>query len=89
MAVLVDQGEPHPLAGVPAECRGWPTGAVVVGIGTFLTWRLGFDPGGGITTIDWLAAPQQSLVSVTAGAVYHDGLGELEVGAPPARLVSA
>jgi hypothetical protein len=51
---------------------------VVVGIGTFLTWQLGFDPRGGITTIDWLVTPQQSLLSVTAGAVYHDGLGELE-----------
>jgi Domain of unknown function (DUF4037) len=78
IAVLVDQGEPHPLAGVPAEFRGWPTEAVVVSIGTFLTWQLGFDPRGGITTIDWLVTPQQSLLSVTAGAVYHDGLGELE-----------
>jgi hypothetical protein len=25
LAVLVDQGEPHLLAGVPAEFRGWPT----------------------------------------------------------------
>jgi hypothetical protein len=78
VAVLVDQGEPHQLSGVPAEFRGWPTEAVVVGIGTFLTWQLGFDPRGGITTIDWLVTPQQSLLSVTAGAVYHDGLGELE-----------
>jgi hypothetical protein len=51
----------------------------VVGIGTFLTWHLGFDPRGGITTTDWLVTPQQSLLSVTAGAVYHDGLGELEL----------
>jgi Domain of unknown function (DUF4037) len=78
VAVLVDHGEPHPLAGVPAEFRGWPTEVVVVGIGTFLTWQLGFDPRGGITTTDWLVTPQQSLLSVTAGAVYHDGLGELE-----------
>jgi hypothetical protein len=47
-------------------------------LGTFLTWQLGFDPRGGITTTDWLVTPQQSLLSVTAGAVYHDGLGELE-----------
>ena len=47
----------------------------MVSIGTFLTWQLGFDPRGGITTIDWLVTPQQSLLSVTAGAVYHDGLG--------------
>jgi hypothetical protein len=42
--VLVDQGEPHPLAGVPVEFRGSATEVVVVGIGTFLTWQLGFDP---------------------------------------------
>lgn len=77
LAVLVDHGEPHPLAGVPAEFRGWPTEVVVVGIGTFLAGQLGFDPRGGITIGDWLVTPQQSLLSVTAGAVYHDGLGEL------------
>jgi hypothetical protein len=76
--VLVEAGGPEPLAGVPAEFRGWPTEVVVVGIGTFLTWQLGFDPRGGISTRDWLVTPQQSLASVTSGAVYHDGLGELE-----------
>jgi Domain of unknown function (DUF4037) len=78
LAVLVAEGGPLPLDGVPAEFRGWPTEAVVVGIGTFLTWQLGFDPRAGISTRDWLVTPQQSLASVTAGAVYHDGLGELE-----------
>jgi hypothetical protein len=42
LAVLVEQGDPYPLAGVPAEFRGWPTEVVVVGIGTFLTWQLGW-----------------------------------------------
>lgn len=78
LAVLVEAGDPEPLAGVPARFRGWPTEVVVVGIGTFLTWHLGFDPRAGISTRDWLVTPQQSLASVTAGAVYHDGLGELE-----------
>jgi hypothetical protein len=78
LAVLVEAGDPEPLAGVPARFRGWPTEVVVVGIGTFLTWHLGFDPRAGISTRDWLVTPQQSLASVAAGAVYHDGLGELE-----------
>jgi Domain of unknown function (DUF4037) len=78
LVVLVEAGGPEPLDGVPAEFRGWPTEVVVVGIGTFLTWQLGFDPRAGISTRDWLVTPQQSLASVTAGAVYHDGLGELE-----------
>lgn len=78
LAVLVEAGEPEPLAGVPTRFRGWPTEVVVVGIGTFLTWHLGFDPRAGISTRNWLVTPQQSLASVTTGAVYHDGLGELE-----------
>jgi len=40
--------------------------------------RLGFDPQGGVAPIDWLATPQQLLLEVTAGAVFHDGLGALE-----------
>ena len=78
LAVLVEAGPPEPLADVPARFRGWPTEVVVVGIGAFLTGQLGFDPRTGISTKDWLVTPQQSLASVTAGAVYHDGLGELE-----------
>ena len=31
----------------------------------------------GCSTRDWLAAPQQLLLEVTAGAVFHDGLEEL------------
>lgn len=30
-----------------------------------------------MTTADWLLAPQQLLLGVTRGAVFHDGLGEL------------
>jgi hypothetical protein len=43
----------------------------------FASW-LGIDPAAGLTAADWLALPQQKLLEVTAGAVYHDGLGELE-----------
>ena len=89
VAVLVEEGEPHPLAGIPAQFRGWPTEVVVVGIGTFLTWQLGFDPRGGITTTDWLVTPQQSLLSVTAGAVYPRRARRTGASAPPAGLVSA
>ncbi|MEU6014376.1 DUF4037 domain-containing protein [Streptomyces sp. NPDC047515] len=39
--------------------------------------RLGFDPGEDITPADWLATPTQRLAEVTAGAVFHDGLGRL------------
>src|SRR5918911_300124 len=30
-----------------------------------------------VTVVDWLTLPQQKLLEVTAGRVYHDGLGEI------------
>jgi hypothetical protein len=39
--------------------------------------QLGFDPLGGVTAGDWLSAPQQRLLGVTAGAVFRDDMGEL------------
>ncbi|MFI6653870.1 DUF4037 domain-containing protein [Streptomyces sp. NPDC050529] len=45
--------------------------------GAWFTAHLGFDPRTGITLADWLATPTQLLAEVTAGAVFHDGLGEL------------
>jgi hypothetical protein len=46
-----------------------------------LTHWLGVDPLGALTALDWLLMPQQKLLEITAGRVFHDGLGELE----PAR----
>src|SRR5829696_3968716 len=43
-----------------------------------LTHLLGADPFGALTAVDWLLMPQQKLLEVTAGRVFHDGLGELE-----------
>ena len=80
------------LAGrLPAAFRGYPvafevTGepgdgarhrVEVTGLGRWLTGRLGFDPRRGVTGPDWLATPSQRLAEVTAGAVFHDGPGEL------------
>ncbi|MET8682814.1 DUF4037 domain-containing protein [Streptomyces sp. NPDC004732] len=45
--------------------------------GAWFTAQLGFDPRSGITLTDWLATPTQLLAEVTAGAVFHDGLGQL------------
>ena len=50
----------------------------VVELGAWLEERLGLDPRSGLSHRDWLAPPQQLLLEVTAGAVFHDGLGELE-----------
>ena len=43
-----------------------------------LTHWLGVDPLGALTAVDWLLMPQQKLLEITAGRVFHDGLGELE-----------
>jgi len=44
---------------------------------SFFEARLGFDPSKKITVTDWLTVPQQRLLEVVSGAVYHDGLGKL------------
>ena len=45
---------------------------------SFFQARLGFDLNRRITTADWLTFPQQRLLELTSGEVYHDGLGQLE-----------
>ncbi len=44
---------------------------------SFFQGALGFDPRQEIGVLDWLTCSEQRLLSVTAGQVYHDGLGEL------------
>jgi hypothetical protein len=44
----------------------------------FFVNHLGLDPSKDVQPADWLTLPEQRLLEVTAGAVYHDGLGELE-----------
>lgn len=46
-------------------------------LGRWLADGLGYDPRDGMTTARWLATPQQSLLHVTAGPVFHDEPGEL------------
>ncbi len=80
------------LAGrLPATYRGYhtvfpdtedPSGTVrhwveVAPLRSWLSGQLGFDPTRSVSLLDWLATPTQRLAEVTAGAVFHDGLGEL------------
>jgi hypothetical protein len=44
---------------------------------SFFEARLGFDPTKKIRMADWLTVPQQRLLEVVRGEVYHDGLGKL------------
>jgi len=45
---------------------------------SFFKARLGIDPHKEWSALDWLVIPQQRLLELTSGEVYHDGLGELE-----------
>jgi len=44
----------------------------------FFPHALNFDPTGDIRAVDWLSVPENHLLTVTAGRVFHDGLGQLE-----------
>ena len=46
-------------------------------VGGFMVEQLGFDPLDGIETADWLLTPSQRLLSVTAGEVFADSVGDL------------
>jgi hypothetical protein len=70
---------------VPATFGGYPTSfgdrcrAVTVSdSSTLFRGILGFDPTDRIGLRDWLGASWQRLGEATAGAVFHDGLGDLE-----------
>ena len=43
----------------------------------FLLSYLAYDINQPLEEVDWLTFPPQELLSITAGAVYHDGVGEL------------
>ena len=76
---------------LPATFRGYrtvfpdsqdPSGTArhwveVAPLRSWLKAELGFDPTRSVSLLDWLATPTQRLAEVTAGAVFHDGLGEL------------
>src|SRR5262245_22877343 len=79
---IIDEGLPDTFRGWPVRF-GWDATPVrhhveVVTVHDWVVRWLGHDPRAGMSAADWLAAPQQLLLGVVRGAVYHDGLGELE-----------
>lgn len=81
VTVAVDEG-------LPATYRGWPIRygwdhvpvrhhVDVTTLRAWLVATLGIDASTGFSTIDWLLTPQQKLLEVTAGAVYHDDTAQL------------
>ena len=78
---LLEEELPEGYGGWPVRF-GWDDHPVtkrveVVELGGWLEERLGYDPSRTLTYRDWLTTPQQLLLEVTAGAVFHDGLDEL------------
>jgi hypothetical protein len=45
---------------------------------SFFQHVLNFDPSEHIRAVDWISIPENHLLMVTAGRVFHDGLGQLE-----------
>lgn len=45
----------------------------------FVADRLGWNSWRNPTNVDWLLASDERLLELTAGAIYHDGLGELQL----------
>jgi hypothetical protein len=88
LRVFVAAGDVEPVrdaiaSGLPDEFRGWPVhygwDAVAAShrvevdtLGAWLERQVGHDATTGMSTLDWLLAPQQQLLGVTRGAVYHD-----------------
>jgi hypothetical protein len=77
----IEAGLPDEFGGLPTRF-GWDEIPVShhVEIGTLGDWlreRLGFDASAGVSLRDWLITPQQILLELTAGAVFHDDPGEL------------
>ena len=45
---------------------------------SFFKSVLNFDPTGDIRAVDWVSVPENYLLMLTSGWVFHDGLGQLE-----------
>ena len=76
---------------LPAEIHGFETsfetadhggvshhGVKIFTVRRFFNTWLNYDPTHPPRVVDWLTFPQQILRTVTAGQVFHDGLGQLE-----------
>jgi hypothetical protein len=75
---------------LPAELHGFPVfftephddgparhRIIITTVGSLLRTHLGRDVRGGIGILEWLSFPEQRLVELTAGGVFHDPRGEL------------
>jgi Domain of unknown function (DUF4037) len=75
--------------GLPPEYQGWPTAwfslaqqrithhIEIATLDEWLVAHLGVDPRSGLDYATWLGLPQQHLLQLTGGEVFHDDDGEL------------
>jgi hypothetical protein len=73
-------GAPNPADGgvrVPGDYAGGPVEHMVIihTLRGFVEEELGFDPARAPEPADWVSFPEQNLLTLTAGAVFHDDLG--------------
>jgi len=68
-----EEGKPARLASGPVEHR-----VKCIDVDTFVVSYRAFNPNRGITALDWVTLPQQTLRMIRSGRVFYDGLGELE-----------
>lgn len=78
----IDAQLPDTFRGWQVRYHRWQTGRVehhveVTTLGAWLQDHLGMDPRPAMTTSAWLATPQQLLLQVTRGLMFHDDTGEL------------
>ena len=83
LGAVLDRELPAEFAGYPVRFapadtdqppRHWVEIQTVRG---FCGWDLGYDVDRPLEPADWLTFPSQKLLATTAGAVHHDGAGEL------------
>ena len=68
-------GVRHPLKVTSGKVRHM---VQIFSVRSFYNARIGVDPYSRIPATRWLTFPQQRLLELTSGDVFHDGLGELE-----------
>lgn len=83
LTAMLDRALPATIRGFPVRFApsdgSRPAGhwVEVTTLHAFVAATLGFDLNQPLTAADWLSFPRQRLLSLTAGQVYHDGVGEL------------
>uniref|UniRef100_UPI001F2B7427 DUF4037 domain-containing protein n=1 Tax=Geminicoccus flavidas TaxID=2506407 RepID=UPI001F2B7427 len=83
VAAAVEQGLPSEFRGWPVRFFSWQTNSTrhhveILTLEEFVQSQLGAEPPGPELPIaTWLALPQQRLLQVTGGELFHDGIGRL------------